>query len=123
MVVNDKIRDLCKEVIVSYVHKVKDEVRKGNIDYLELGIDTSIQKYKSVFLEVLKEELCVEEGYNVPNGIKEDLKKVIRVEVNKFKYRTLRGYKSVICVTCEYIFEKVVKELESMEGVEIDAIR
>lgn len=108
-----KIKPLCKNIIVVYTHFVRDKVSEGKLEYIKTGIDTNLDKYKELFLEILGLALGVNDiEPNINKEIKEETIMLIKREVSRRKYRQIASnYRLLIYTTCELIFNKVMEEI------------
>ena len=114
MITVEKLKPLCKAIIIKYTAHVRGAVGVGRIEYIGTGIDESLEVYKELFLEILGLALGVKDDEsNINKEVKEETIKVIRKEISKRRYRKLlTNYRLMIYTTCEIIFEKVMEEIK-----------
>lgn len=111
----DKIKPLCRNIIVVYTYFVRDKVREGRIEYIQTGIDDNLDTYRELFLEILGLALDVKDlEPNVNPEVKEETITVIKREMSSRKYRKVASnYRLLIYTTCELIFNKVMEEINN----------
>lgn len=110
-----KIKPLCKNIIVVYTHFVRDKVREGRVDYIKTGIDSNLDTYKELFLEILGLALNVKDTEPEINiEVKEETITIIKREMSKRKYKRIAAnYRLFIYTTCELIFDKVMEDIKN----------
>ena len=115
IVLVEKLKPLCKSIIVVYTHYVRDKVSEGDLDYIETGVDSNLETYKELFFEILGLALGVKDVEpKINKKVKEETIIVIKRELSRRKYRGLaNNYRLLIYTTCELIFNKVMEEIKN----------
>lgn len=110
MGLNDKIRQLSKEVIVAYVLFIKKKIDEKDEKYLKLKIDDEFEAYKFVFLEVLRKALKSKrlKITRVPRKVLDECVGVVDLKLSELDMCEFAvDYNDVIIDTCDAIFKKV----------------
>lgn len=108
---NSKIKSLAKEIIEDFTYFVRDEVHKGRTEYLETGINDSLDRYEEFFLDILSIALGLEDrNPEIDKVAKSELVSLIKRDLSYRRYIKLaKGNRVLIYKTCEVVFDKVVE--------------
>lgn len=108
---NSKIKSLCKEVIEDFTYFVRDEVHNGRTEYLDTGINDSLERYEEFFLDILAIALGLEDREpEIDKVAKSELVSLVKRDLSYRRYiKVAKGNRVLIYKTCEVIFDKVVE--------------
>lgn len=116
------IKSASKNIVMAYVHHIRDQVRVKNDMYLDLGVDADFDCYESLFKIVMARVLGVKKfnsrGYS-EEVIKECLHEVKYV-ITKMGYEKLLDTK----IMAEFIYDICLLVLEKVKEDEFsDEVR
>ena len=108
---NSKIKGLSKEIIEDFTYFVRDEVHKGRTEYLDTGINDSLDRYEEFFLDILAIALGLEDREpEIDKVAKSELVSFVKRDLSYRRYiKVAKGNRVLISKTCEIIFDKVVE--------------
>ncbi len=108
---NLRIKCLAQEIIEDFTYFVRDEVRKGRSEYLDTGIDASLERYEEFFLDILSIALGLEDrNPNVDVVVKQELLRLLKRDLSYRRYsKIVKCNRVLIYKTCEVVFGKVVE--------------
>lgn len=111
---SDKLLLLCREIIVNYTVRVRDKIREGDICYKDTGIDEDIEKYKSLFLELLLLSLGLEDKYIEEHiRVKAEMRSYLQLYLSEVQNESLiQGNRDIVYATCSMIFEQVLSGIQ-----------
>ena len=85
-----KVKLLSQLIIEDYTYYVRDEVRKGRIEYKETGIDDDLFVYRELFLEILSLSLGLEDKEpDVNKVVKEELISLIKRDLSYSRFNKI----------------------------------
>ena len=108
---NSKIKNLSREIIEDFTYFVRDEVHKGRAEYLNTGINDSLERYEEFFLDILAISLGLEDrNPEIDKVAKSELVSLIKRDLSYRRYiKVAKGNRVLIYKTCEVIFDTVVE--------------
>lgn len=117
---NEKIRQAARDVVVAYAHHIKSQVDTKNESYLESGVNDSVSRYEVVFRHVIGKVLGIGIPINppCPEYVVKDLTNVVQKAMDNTslsEYRIKPNWKSAIYELCIFVFEKF-REHDLKEG-------
>lgn len=115
-----KVKLLSQLIIEDYTYYVRDEVRKGRIEYKETGIDDDLFVYRELFLEILSLSLGLEDKEpDVNKVVKEELISLIKRDLSYRRFNKIAlTNRTMIYKTCAIIFDKVVEGILGGDMIE-----
>lgn len=98
MDVNDKIWEVSNHVFRTCVEHINAEIKAGNKDYIELGIDEDFQLYEEFFKEVIARSLGVKKkrSSSFPRRILDEWIGMVKKASSLFPGRVVRECAGVI---------------------------
>ena len=108
---SSKVKQLSQCIIEDFTYYVRDEVKKGRVEYLNTGIDNNLMVYREFFLDILSIALGLEDtNPTVHEVVKEELITLIKRDLSYRRYIKIASVnRAMIYRTCEIIFDKVVE--------------
>ena len=108
---SSKVKQLSQCIIEDFTYYVRDEVKKGRVEYLNTGIDNDLMVYREFFLDILSIALGLEDtNPTVHEIVKEELITLIKRDLSYRRYIKIASVnRAMIYRTCEIIFDKVVE--------------
>lgn len=111
----NNIKKVAKDIVMAYVHHIKDKVKTGEEDYIELGIDDDFKAYESLFRSIFSKVLGVQnrETRFFPNLVVVESLEVVEKTIKDSGYDIMLGNKAVSdCVfeVCMHILKKVKED-------------
>lgn len=108
-----EINPVCKSLVSSYVLHMEKSVKEGKEEYISLGVDGSVEDYRSTFLNTLGDylehrEVATETANE--REVREETKKVWEETMMlNGHYPTLTNHKNLIYNICENIIDKILR--------------
>ena len=108
---SSKVKQLSQCIIEDFTYYVRDEVKKGRVEYLNTVIDNNLIVYREFFLDILSIALGLEDtNPTVHEVVKEELITLIKRDLSYRRYIKIASVnRAMIYRTCEIIFDKVVE--------------
>lgn len=104
----EKVIKYMKLILVSYIHHVRDEVKNENRDYIELGIDNSIQIYIDIFEDVIRCMLFNEKTI-LPENVYKNISNYITKSIEEGDKEFIENHRNEIYRKCIRIMDMLVK--------------
>jgi hypothetical protein len=110
------IRKMARDIVMAHVNHVKNSVKAGCDDYIDLGVDEDFKVYESLCRQVIGRVLGVayRDGYLFPNSVMLESISVIETEIK------VKGYGSLLekRYISEAVNEVCLKVLDSVKHEE-----
>lgn len=110
------IRKMARDIVMAHVHHVKDKVKLGYDDYIDLKVDSDFRAYESLCRQVIGRVLGVpySDSYIFPNYIITESIGIIDAEIKRKGYSTLLDKKYI----CEAVNEVCIMVLNNVKHEE-----